>query len=60
MTFIQRNIQIAIEAINNELASLQFDIDHKHHSAMELFDLLSHMDKLKSEKAKLEAKLKAI
>jgi hypothetical protein len=58
MTTLQRNIQIAIEAKNDELASLQFDIDHKHHSAMEHFDLLSHRNNLKLEKAKLEVKLK--
>jgi hypothetical protein len=58
MTPSFKNIQITIDAITDELASLQFDIDHKHHSAMEHFDLLSHRDNLKSEKAKLEAELK--
>lgn len=49
----------AIEDISDKLITPQFDLDHKYHSAMEHFNLLRYKDNLKSEKAKLEAKLKA-
>lgn len=49
-----------LEDINDELASLQFDINHKYHSGMEHFDLLQYMDKLKQKKAELEMTLTTI
>ena len=48
-----------LEDINDKLASLQFDIEHKYHPVMEHFDLLDRKDKLILEKAKLEAATKS-
>jgi uncharacterized coiled-coil protein SlyX len=58
MTPPQNSIPTTLEEINDALTALQFNIDHIYHSAMEHFDLLTRRDNLKSEKAKLEAKLK--
>ena len=58
MTIPFKTLQRAIECIGDKLTSLQFDMKHKHHSCNEYFDLLDYRDKLKLEKAKLEAKLK--
>jgi hypothetical protein len=56
----QKSIPTTLEGINDELTSIQSDMDHKCHSAMEHFDLLIHMTKRKSEKAKLEALLNKV
>lgn len=56
----QKPIPTTLEDINDALNTLQFNMDHKYHSAMEHFDLLRHMELLKSEKAEMEAKLKII
>ena len=59
MTFPPDSLKTHLEDINDELASLQFDIEHKYHSAMEYFDLTHYRDKLLLKKAELEAKLKS-
>jgi len=59
MTPPPSNIKTHLEDINDKLASLQFDIEHKYHSAMEQYDLLDRKDKLILEKAELEAATKS-
>ena len=60
MTPPQNIIRKAIDDINDALTTLSWDIEHKYHSAMDHFDLLTHMNNLKAEKAKLEGELKSI
>jgi hypothetical protein len=55
MIFLPKPIPTTLEAINDELATLDFSIKHIYHSAMEHFDLLEYRTKLLSKKAKLEA-----
>ena len=54
----QSPIPTTLEEINSELTTLQFNMEHIYHSAMEHFDLLTRRDNLESKKAKLEVKEK--
>lgn len=53
MTTLFKSIQKPIEDLEDELASLQFDIDHKQLSGMELMAVMGYMNKLKCERARI-------
>lgn len=52
------NAKTQIEDLEDELASLQFDIAPKPHLGMDHISLMTYMDKLKREKAGLVLALK--
>lgn len=58
MTALSFYMQKAIEDIEDAQATLEFDMEKKHHSAMEYYAMLQYAKKLMKDKAKHKTALK--